>query len=115
MDVDTLMSSSSVFSKSSLNIWKFTVHVLFKPGLEDFEHYFATSNERVMNFARRTRIACLNFPLKIFKTQGLYLSMKLSVKTTIVLSTDGNMMKDVGPISSSTFMPIKIKTKENSQ
>ena len=41
-DVGNLMSGSSAFSKSSLNIWKFTVHVLVKPGLEDFEHYFAT-------------------------------------------------------------------------
>ena len=41
-DVDNLISGSSAFSKSSLNICKFTVHVLFKPGLENFEHYFAT-------------------------------------------------------------------------
>ena len=39
-DVGNLVSGSSVFSKSSLNIWKFTVHILLKPGLEDFEHYF---------------------------------------------------------------------------
>ena len=39
-DVGNLMSGSSAFSKSSLNIWKFTVHVLLKPGLENFEHYF---------------------------------------------------------------------------
>ena len=39
-DVDNLISGSSAFSKSSLNIWKFTVHVLLKPGLENFEHYF---------------------------------------------------------------------------
>ena len=38
-DVDNLISSSSAFSKSSLNIWKFTVQVLLKPGLENFEHY----------------------------------------------------------------------------
>ena len=38
-DVGNLISGSSVFSKSSLNIWKFTVHVLLKPGLSDFEHY----------------------------------------------------------------------------
>ena len=37
-----LISDSSAFSKSSLNIWKFTVHVLLKPGLENFEHYFAS-------------------------------------------------------------------------
>ena len=37
-----LISGSSAFSKSSLNIWNFTVHVLLKPGLENFEHYFAS-------------------------------------------------------------------------
>ena len=37
-----LISGSSDFSKSSLNIWKFTVHVLLKPGLENFEHYFTS-------------------------------------------------------------------------
>ena len=41
-DVGNLISVSSAFSKSSLNIWKFTVHVLLKPGLENFEHYFAS-------------------------------------------------------------------------
>ena len=41
-DVGNLISGSSAFSKSSLNIWKFTVHVLLKPGLENFEHYFTS-------------------------------------------------------------------------
>ena len=41
-DVGNLISGSSAFSKSSLNIWKFTVHVLLKPDLENFEHYFAS-------------------------------------------------------------------------
>ena len=41
-DVGNLISGSSGFSKTSLNIWKFMVHVLLKPGLEDFEHYFAS-------------------------------------------------------------------------
>ena len=41
-DVGNLISGSSAFSKSSLNIWKFTVHVLLKPGLENFEHYSAS-------------------------------------------------------------------------
>ena len=39
-DVGNLMSGSYAFSKTSLNMWKFTVHVLLKPGLENFEHYF---------------------------------------------------------------------------
>ena len=42
MDVGNLISGSSAFSKSSLNIWKFSVYVLLKPGLENFEHYFAS-------------------------------------------------------------------------
>ena len=41
-DVGNLNSGSSAFSKSSLNIWNFTVHVLLKPGLENFEHYFTS-------------------------------------------------------------------------
>ena len=41
-DVGNLISGSSAFSKASLNIWKFTVHVLLKPGLENFEHYFTS-------------------------------------------------------------------------
>ena len=41
MDVDNLISGSSALSKISLNISKFMVHVLLKPGLENFEHYFA--------------------------------------------------------------------------
>ena len=39
-DVGNLVSGSSVFSKTSLDNWKFTVHILLKPGLENFEHYF---------------------------------------------------------------------------
>ena len=39
-DVGDLISGSSAFSKTSLDIWKFTVHVLLKPDLENFEHYF---------------------------------------------------------------------------
>ena len=42
MDVGNLITGSSAFSKTSLNIWKFSVHVLLKPGLENFEHYFAS-------------------------------------------------------------------------
>ena len=42
VDVGNLMSGPSAFSKSSLNIWKFMVHVLLKPGLENFEYYFTS-------------------------------------------------------------------------
>ena len=42
IDVANLISGSFAFSKTSLNIWKFTVHVLLKAGLENFEHYFAS-------------------------------------------------------------------------
>ena len=42
VDVGNLISGSSAFSKTSLNIWKFMVHVLLKPGLENFEHYFTS-------------------------------------------------------------------------
>ena len=42
VDAGNLISRSSAFSKYSLNIWKFMVHVLLKPGSGDFEHYFAS-------------------------------------------------------------------------
>ena len=42
MDVGNLISGSSAFSKSSLNIWNFSVHIILKPSLKDFEHYLAT-------------------------------------------------------------------------
>ena len=42
VDVGLLISGSSAFSKTSLNTWKFMVHVLLKPGLENFEHYFTS-------------------------------------------------------------------------
>ena len=42
VDVGNLISGSAAFSKTSLNIWKFMFHVLLKPGLENFEHYFTS-------------------------------------------------------------------------
>ena len=42
VDVGNLISGSSAFSKSTVNIWKFMVHVLLKPGLENVEHYFTS-------------------------------------------------------------------------
>ena len=44
VDVGHLISGSSAFSKTRLNIWKFTVQVLLKPGLQNFEHYFTSVN-----------------------------------------------------------------------
>ena len=44
-DVGNLISGSSAFLKSSLSVWKFMVHVLLKPGLESFEHYFASVSD----------------------------------------------------------------------
>ena len=41
-DVDNLNSGFSAFSKTSLTIWMFVAHILLKPGLENFEHYFAS-------------------------------------------------------------------------
>ena len=45
-DVGNLISGSSVFSKTSLNIWKLTVHVLLKTALENFEHYFTSVRDK---------------------------------------------------------------------
>ena len=45
MDAGNLISGSSAFSKTTLNIWKFAVHVVLKPGLENFEHYFASMSD----------------------------------------------------------------------
>ena len=42
VDVGNLISGSSACSKTSLNIWKFTVHMLLKPGLENFQHYYTS-------------------------------------------------------------------------
>ena len=47
-DVGNVISGSSVFTKSSLNIWKFMVQVLLKPGLENFVHYFASVDMRAI-------------------------------------------------------------------
>ena len=44
-DVGNLISGSSAFSKTRLNVWKFTAHVLLKPDLENFEHYFANMQD----------------------------------------------------------------------
>ena len=50
VDVGNLISGSSAFSQSNLNIWKFSVHILLKPGLENFEHYFTSMSSDVYSF-----------------------------------------------------------------
>ena len=64
-DVGNLISGSSGFSKSSLNIWKFTVHILLKSGLENFDHYFA-SNVKLEELCGSLSILqhCLSLRLK---------------------------------------------------
>ena len=64
MDVGNLISGTSAFSRSSLNIWKFTVHVLLKPGLENFEHYFTSIGQT--GDGKNTQ---KNYTKKIFMTQ----------------------------------------------
>ena len=49
MDIANFISGSSAFSKTSLNVREFTVHVLLKPGLENFEHYFASISDIITN------------------------------------------------------------------
>ena len=49
-DVDNLISGSSAFSKSSLNIWKFTVHILLKPSLENFEYLLACEMNEIVQY-----------------------------------------------------------------
>ena len=65
VDVGNLISGSSAFSKSSLNIWKFTFHVLLKPGLENFEHYFASVLRWVQLFSSLNILChCLSLGLE---------------------------------------------------
>ena len=59
-DIGNLISGFSAFSKSSLSIWKFVVHILLKPGLENFEHYFASIGEGSGN---PLQYCCLDNPL----------------------------------------------------
>ena len=54
-DVENLISGSSDFSKSGLNIWKFMVHILLKPGLENFEYYFANHTIRVVKKKKKKK------------------------------------------------------------
>ena len=54
-DVGNLISGSSAFSKTSLSIWEFMVHVLLKPGQENFEHYFTSVSERMDKLIKKKK------------------------------------------------------------
>ena len=89
-DVGNLISGSSAFSKTSLNIWKFIVHVLLKPGLENFEHYF--TNMRWVQLCGSLSIIwhCLSLGLKwnctdcISLSQMSYLSLSFSFNAALI-------------------------------
>ena len=55
-DIGNLLYGSSAFSKSSMNIWKFMVHILLKPGLENFEHYFPSVWDECKESSDRCRM-----------------------------------------------------------
>ena len=81
-DVGNLISGSSAFSKSSLNIWKFIVHLLLKPGLENFEHYVATWT------ARRPNQSILKEISPEYSLEGLMLKLKLQYFGHLMQRTD---------------------------
>ena len=71
LDVDNLISGSSVFYNSNLNIWKFLVHVLLRPSLENFEHYFADIAIQLLTNSFRTRPPCPWVQISKGKNPGL--------------------------------------------
>ena len=81
MDVGNLISGSFAFSKSSLNIWKFMVHVLLKPGLENFKHYFMAENEEELKSL-----------LMNIKEESEKVGLKLNIQKTKIMAS--------GPITS---------------
>ena len=68
-DVGNLISGSSAFSKSSFNIWKFTVHVLLNPSWENFEHYFASVRDEC-----NCKVVCAFFGIDFLGTGKLIFS-----------------------------------------
>ena len=78
-DIGNLISGPSAFSKTSLNIWKFTVHILLKPGLENFEHY---QNAVLGCNLKNDRMIIIHFQGKSFNiTVTIQLEIYLSKKT----------------------------------
>ena len=71
-DVGNLISGSSAFSKFSLNIWKFTVHILLKPGLGNFEHYFASVCSAKSLQSCPTLCDLMDYSLPRFSLHGVF-------------------------------------------
>ena len=72
MDAGNLISGSSAFSKFSLNIWKFTVHILLKPGLGNFEHYFASVCSAKSLQSCPTLCDLMDYSLPRFSLHGVF-------------------------------------------
>ena len=87
MDVANLISGSSAFSKSSLNIWNFTVHVLLRPGMENFEHYFTSGcQEPAREFPPMTRSCGRGLTGKVSQgSRGPWICLSIYPKTRICL------------------------------
>ena len=83
MDVGNLISGSSAFFKSSLNIWNFTVHVVSKPGLENFEHYFASMWDE---FCWITNCCSFLWVFYGFHEAGVYLAGTLTILLILLVS-----------------------------
>ena len=85
-DVDNLISGSSSFSTSSLNIWKFTVCVLLKPGLEDFEEDFWKTLESLWTAGRSNQSILKEISPK-YSLGGLMLKLKFQYFGHLILRT----------------------------
>ena len=103
MDVGNLISDSSAFCKSSLNIWKFMVHVMLKPGLENFEHYFVSMWDEctcVVQFSR-SAISDSLWPQDC-STPGLPVHHQIPESTQTHVHWVGNAIQPSQPLFSPT-------------
>ena len=96
VDVGNLISGSCAFSKTSLNIWKFTVHVLLKPGLENFEHYFASVNDEKIILENSTLLS-LNSSVSMY-LMTLLLLLQKSLQSCPTLCDPIDLSPQISPI-----------------
>ena len=75
-DVGNLMSGSSAFSKSSLNIWKFTVNILLKPGLENFEQYLLCYEQNCEDHEQDYVAKLFEVSFKMYGSNGALMGIK---------------------------------------